>query len=208
MVLFGKELKLGLDDRSMKIASAVVVALIAIVIAVLLVYPKVTELMDKMKQVETAKAEWIKKDDEAKRKKIEVEQILAKYDENKKYLDEIKERFINASVTEETDLKIAVQKLISNLNLQMKETGATELAEDMQNVGYQKRFIPYTITGDFSNIGKFLYYLENSKWLVTFNGSNLNLKKVKEKERDVIEVKLKIGAYYVNPDAVRQYYQQ
>ena len=208
MVLFGKELNLGLDDRSMKIASAVVVALIAVVIAVLLVYPKVTELMDKMKQVETAKAEWIKKDDEAKRKKIEVEQILAKYDENKKYLDEIKERFINASVTEETDLKIAVQKLISNLNLQMKETGATELAEDMQNVGYQKRFIPYTITGDFSNIGKFLYYLENSKWLVTFNGSNLNLKKVKEKERDVIEVKLKIGAYYVNPDAVRQYYQQ
>ncbi len=208
MVLFGKEIDLAIDDRSMKIAAAAVVAVVAIVVAVLLIYPKVNDLMDKMKEVEKAKIEWIAKDEEAKRKENEVREILAKYDENKKYLDEIKERFINASVTEETDLKIAVQKLITNLNLQMKETGATELAEDMQNVGYQKRFIPYTITGDFGNIGKFLYYLENSKWLITFNGSNLNLKKVKDKEKDVIEVKLKIGAYYVNPDAVRQYYQQ
>lgn len=208
MVLFKKDINMAIDDRSMKIAAAVVVAVIAVAAAVIMIVPKVNELMDKMKEVENAKLEWIKKDEEAKKKENEVREILAKYDENKKYLDEIKERFINASVTEETDLKIAVQKLITNLNLQMKETGATELAEDMQNVGYQKRFIPYTITGDFSNIGKFLYYLENSKWLITFNGSNLNLKKVKEKERDVIEVKLKIGAYYVNPDAVRQYYQQ
>jgi hypothetical protein len=208
MVLFKKDINLSMDDRSMKIAAAAVVAVIAIVIAALVIYPKVDELMDKMKDVEKAKLEWIAKDEEAKRKENEVKEILAKYDENRKYLDEIKERFINASVTEETDLKIAVQRLITNLNLQMKETGATELAEDMQDVGYQKRFIPYIITGDFSNIGKFLYYLENSKWLITFNGSNLNLKKVKDKERDVIEVKLKIGAYYVNPDAVRQYYQQ
>jgi hypothetical protein len=208
MVLFGKEINVKIDDRSMKIASAVVVAIIAITIAVLLIYPRVTELMDKISEVEKAKKEWIAKDEEAKKKENEVKEILVKYDENKKYLDEIKERFINASVTEETDLKIAVQKLIGNLNLQMRETGATELAEDMQNVGYQKKFIPYTITGDFGNIGKFLYYLENSKWLITFNGSNLNLKKVKEKERDVIEVKLKIGAYYVNSDTVRQYYQQ
>ena len=208
MVLFGKEINVKIDDRSMKIAAAVVVALIAILIAVLLIYPRVTELMDKISEVEKAKKEWIAKDEEAKKKENEVKEILVKYDENKKYLDEIKERFINASVTEETDLKIAVQKLIGNLNLQMRETGATELAEDMQNVGYQKKFIPYTITGDFANIGKFLYYLENSKWLITFNGSNLNLKKVKEKERDVIEVKLKIGAYYVNSDTVRQYYQQ
>lgn len=208
MVVFGKEINVALDDRSMKIAAAAIVAVTAIAVAVLLLLPKVTDLMDKMKEVEKAKVEWIAKDEEAKKKENEVKEILAKYDENKKYLDEIKERFINASVTEETDLKIAVQKLITNLNLQMKETGATELAEDMQNVGYQKKFIPYTITGDFGNIGKFLYYLENSKWLVTFNGSNLNLKKIKEKEKDVIEVQLKIGAYYVNPDAVRQYYQQ
>ena len=208
MVLFGKEINVKIDDRSMKIASAVVVAIIAITIAVLLIYPRVTELMDKISEVEKAKKEWIAKDEEAKKKENEVKEILVKYDENKKYLDEIKGRFINASGTEETDLKIAVQKLIGNLNLQMRETVATELAEDMQNVGYQKKFIPYTITGDFGNIGKFLYYLENSKWLITFNGSNLNLKKVKEKERDVIEVKLKIGAYYVNSDTVRQYYQQ
>lgn len=208
MVLFGKEINVKIDDRSMKIAAAAAVALIAIVIAALLIYPRVTELMDKISEVEKAKKDWISKDEEAKKKENEVKEILVKYDENKKYLDEIKERFINASVTEETDLKIAVQKLIGNLNLQMRETGATELAEDMQNVGYQKKFIPYTITGDFANIGKFLYYLENSKWLITFNGSNLNLKKVKEKERDVIEVKLKIGAYYVNSDTVRQYYQQ
>ena len=69
MVLFGKEINVKIDDRSMKIASAVVVAIIAITIAVLLIFPRVTELMDKISEVEKAKKEWIAKDEEAKKKK-------------------------------------------------------------------------------------------------------------------------------------------
>lgn len=197
MVLFGKDINMQMDERSSKMLAGALVLIVAVVIGMLLLYPAFQEYSAKLEEEKSAMDKYNTAQSEYQKEKKAVDELLANYENQKKHLEELKIKFQNSSLTDETDLKIAVQRLITALNIQMKETGASEVAEDRTDNGYMKKYIPYTITGDFASIGRFLYYLENSKWLLTFWGSDLTIKKVKEKNRDVIEAKFKVGAYYI-----------
>ena len=197
MVLFGKNIDIQMDENGSKLLAGIIVIAVAVVIGVLFVLPAVTALSEKSSEEKKAIEDLKVAQEALAKEKAEVEKLLADYENQKKHLEELKIKFKNSSLTDETDLKIAVQKLIMALNIQMKETGASEIAEDRTDNGYMKKYIPYTISGDFGSIGRFLYYLENSKWLLTFKGSDLTMKKVKEKNRDVVQARFKIGAYYI-----------
>ena len=124
---------------------------------------------------------------------------------NKKYLDELKDKFINETIVEETDLKIEAQKLISNLNLKMKSAGQVKILEEKGNRGYIKKTIPYTIEGNFDQIAKFIYYFENSEDIIFFD--NVTINPIKEREKGIIEANLEVGGYFIESNEdVRYYY--
>ncbi len=196
MILFGKEINLELDEKKISIISIGVVVLIAILGAGIVVVPKAFELKAKKTELSIAEGELKKKEAEKESVQARVANKNKRYQESKIYLGELEEKFRKSALKDETELKIAVQKIINNLKLELIETGLSEKVEETPD--YEKRYIPYVVEGEFYQIGRFFYYMENSKnWLLTFKGSALNIKKIEKNKKEFINVKFKVGAYII-----------
>lgn len=198
-----------MTEKNLKTATYAGIAAFIVLALIVFIAPNVKTLLDRKKQYEAKIVEL--QNTEAKLAKVEAEYQTAKAQVEKYMADlaEIRKRFTDASLKDETHLKILVQTLINVLKLEMLSTGKTE--EEASTQGYSKKIIPYKVRGDFDQISRFFHYLENSKWLISFKSSELNMQGVKQtykyndKEYDVdkVEVSFKAGAYYVkNPDAL------
>lgn len=194
--LFGQTL--NLEDKHIMAGTGIVVALVAILGAMFLVMPKYQRYTEVKTELETNQITLANEQARYTKEYAKLQNLKKIYEEQKMNLEALKQRFQDASLKDETDLKILVQKLIIDLGLKSIEIGAAEVAAEKQS--YTKKYIPYKLTGSFEQMGRFFYYLENSKWLLTFKGSDLKLTKM-EKMKDpktkieYLESSFKVGAY-------------
>lgn len=183
-----------LTEKNLKTTVYIFIVLIILALIGVFIVPNVMTLKKrhedyqmKVKELENEKNNY----EIAKKKYEDTKALKEKYE---KEFEALKEKFKEGIVEDETHLKILIQRLINYLGLEMLKTGKIEQGEVGE--GYSKKFIPYTIRGDFDQVSRFFFYLENSKWLITFKGSELSMKSVKYKEQDKVEVMFKTGAYY------------
>lgn len=183
-----------LSEKNLKTTVYIFIVLIILALIGVFIVPNVMTLKErhetyqtKIKELENEKNNY----EIAKKKYEDTKALKEKYE---KEFEALKEKFKEGIVEDETHLKVLIQRLINYLGLEMLKTGKIEQGEVGE--GYSKKFIPYTIRGDFDQVSRFFFYLENSKWLITFKGSELSMKSVKYKEQDKVEVMFKTGAYY------------
>lgn len=208
MTLFGKEVEI--EEEQIKYILGGVLILITILLVVFLIIPKVADLKTEYIKLGDTK----KKLEEKVKEKQTVDQQLKdrwqQYQTQQVNLAELIEKFKGASLRDDTDLKIVIQNLINRLGLKSSEIARAEITEQTRTKSdgtvetlYTKVYVPYKLRGDFTRIGRLLYYLENSKWLLTFNGSDLKIVRVEEKEKQYIDVIFKVGGYTnINSEAM------
>lgn len=208
MTLFGKEIEI--EEGQVKYIMLGGLALITILLVVLLIIPKISDLKNEYVKLSDTK----KKLEEKVREKQTAEQQLSdrmkQFEQQQVNLAALIDKFKGSSLRDDTDLKIAVQNLINRLGLKSSEIARAEINEQIRTNAdgsvdslYTKVFVPYKLRGDFNRIAKLLYYLENSKWLLTFNGSDLKITRVEEKEKQYIDVSFKVGGYTnINSEAM------
>lgn len=195
--LFGQSI--SLEEKHIMIGTGVIIGVIALLGAFFLVMPKYTRYTEVKTELETEQASLQSEQAKYTKEFAKLQNLKKVYEEQKMNLEALKNRFKEASLNDETDLKILVQKLIIDLGLKSIEIGAAEVAAEKQS--YTKKYIPYKLTGSFEQLGRFFYYLENSKWLLTFKGSDLRLTKQEKTGKDgktkieYLEASFKVGAY-------------
>lgn len=197
MVLFGKELKLesNFNPKEAKMFAVFISVLVILGLAYVLVYtPTMTikslnnEIEVKNKEKETAST----KKTEAENKLADSQRLFEEQNEN--YL-KTKEKFIQASVINDTGLKDMVAQIAEKAQVKIVSTGAPEVIEE--NEEFIKKYFPYEVETDVNRLGRFLYWLENSNQLVTFRGSPLDIQlSGSDGVSGQITVKMKVGAYF------------
>lgn len=208
MTLFGKEIDIQEDQIKYIIIGALV--LVTVLLVIFLVVPKATEMQAAYAKLGETKTKLEGKVKEQQTAEQQLKDRMKQYEEQQVNLSALIQKFQEASLRDDTDLKIVIQKLINRLGLKSPEIARAEIADQTRNrpdgtteVLYTKVFVPYKIRGNFNTIGRLLYYLENSKWLLTFNGSDLKIARVEEKEKQYIDVSFKVGGYTnINAEAM------
>ena len=195
MVLFGKELKLesNFNPKEAKMFAVFISILVILGLGYVLVYTPTMTIKSLNNEIETKNKEKetvsIKKT-EAENKLADSQRLFEEQNEN--YL-KTKEKFIQASVINDTGLKDMVAQIAEKAQVKIVSTGAPEVIEE--NEEFIKKYFPYEVETDVNRLGRFLYWLENSNQLVTFKGSPLEVK-LDQAVPGLIVVKLKIGAYF------------
>ncbi len=192
------------SEKNLRLGTYVAIVVIVLLGIGLLIVPNVKKLMDRQNTFKEKIAELEQKETELKQVEAEYAKLKIEKAKFEAELDELRQRFRESSLEDETHLKILVQTLINTLNLKMLFTGKS--GDTVKKDGYTKRFIPYEIQGDFDQVARFFHYLENSKWLITFKGSELDMKGVKVTKKygdkeytyDKVKAKFKAGAYYIH----------
>lgn len=197
MILFGQEININieLDEKSAGILISSASIAIVVLLGFFLIASPIKEMAKANSQISKKKGELEKFELENKKIKNNYEKLNQIYQGQQLNLEGIRKKFENASLRDETDLKIAIQQIIDNLKLDLVSTGASEIAEDKPE--YVKKYTEYIIKGEFYKLGRLFYYLENSNWLLTFKGSNLIMDKKVENKEEIVEVRFKIGAYII-----------
>ena len=88
-------------------------------------------------------------------------------------------------------MKYMVADIAEYLDIKIVEIGETEILEE--NAEYIKKSIPYSLIGDINSLGKMFYYLENSNYLVSFKGSNLDIQISGDEN---VSVRMNVGGYF------------
>jgi len=184
----------NLTEKNLKTTVYILIVLIIIALIGVFIVPNVLELKSRHEEYQRKIAELQTEINNYEVAKKKYEDTKADAEKYAKEFEALKEKFREGIIEDETHLKVLVQRLINYLGLEMLKTGKIEQGEVGE--GYSKKFIPYTVRGDFDQVSRFFYYLENSKWLITFKGSELKMSSVKYKEQDKVEVQFKAGAYY------------
>lgn len=183
-----------LTEKNLKTAVYVFIVLIIVALVGIFIIPNIMILKERHETYQVKVGELQKEKNNYEVAKKKYEDTKADAERYQKEFEALREKFREGIVEDETHLKILIQRLIGYLGLEMLRTGKLEQGEVGE--GYSKKFIPYIVRGDFDQISRFFFYLENSKWLITFKGSELSMKSVKHKEQDKVEVQFKAGAYY------------
>lgn len=204
MTLFGQEIDLGFEIELNEKTAGILVTVSSVVLIALvgffLIASPIKDMTKTNKQISKKEKELLKYEQSNKKIKNNYENLNKIYQDQQENLESIRKKFENASLRDETDLKIAIQEIIDYLDLDLVSTGASEIAEDKPE--YVKKYTEYIIKGEFYKLGRFFYYLENSNWLLTFKGSDLimekmNVDKKSRNSRELVQVRFKIGAYII-----------
>jgi Tfp pilus assembly protein PilN len=196
------------SEKNMKMGTYVGIVVLVLLGIGLLIVPKVKTLMDRQQTYKEKIAELEQKETELQTVTAEYERLKKEKEKYEAVLSELRRRFREASLKDETHLKILVQTLINVLDLEMLFTG--KKGDVVKKDGYTKEYIPYEIQGDFDQVARFFHYLENSKWLITFKGSELDMKGIKitkkygknEYTYDKVKTKFKAGYYLQNQQPI------
>lgn len=203
MEVFGREINFNIDlktelsDKQIK-----VLIIIALTLAILggmvpaVVFP-IMEIREKNKQIkqldqkqQVANTTYIKE-----KKKYDTQ--FAIYQEQKEDLDLLRVKFENSSLEDETSLKFMIDDIARYLEVEVNAIGRVEIAEEKE--GYKKKYTPYVVKGTIANVSKLFYYLENSNFLITMRGAGVQLNQSGKdsKNRSLVEVRFKVGAYFI-----------
>lgn len=195
MVLFGKEIKLdaNLSPKEAKLALLIISLVTVIILGYYQLFIPITKIKDLNNEIDRKVAE--RNTEEAKKRTAqrEYDQRLQVYNEQNENYNNSKAKFEQASLLDDTNLKLMVAEMAEELGIKIVEVGAVEVIEE--NEHYTKKWFPYTVQSDINRLGRFFYWLENSNQLVTFKGSPLEVK-LDQAVPGLIVVKLKIGAYF------------
>ena len=190
---FGKEIDINLEMNQQTIKNIVVGVSILIIIgiAVGLIVPKGILYSKKSKELDNLKIQYTKAQAEYNAERATVDKLKNIYAGQQLNLEKLKDRFKEASLSDESDLVEAIFLIMRYLNLKY-EYSRPEIAEVKK--GYVKIYMPLEVEGEFYQVSRLFYLLENSKnWLLTFKGSNLEM--IKKEEGKKLGVKFNIGAY-------------
>lgn len=194
--VFGKEIEM--EQKHISIISILVIFFLVVGGAYPLILKKSINLKLKTEEEKKEFANMNRAKNSFDKELALYERVSKLHEDRKMYLKDLTQKFKNASLKDETDLKVAIQSMFDYLGLNMVQTGKSEIAENKKS--YSKRYIPYTIQGEFYKVSRFFYYIENSKWLISFKGSDLIMKQIESQKgkAEKIQVQFKIGAYYID----------
>lgn len=193
MELFGREIKLD-TNITPKEAKLILLILSILIIGVL----STSYIVMPVLNMRGINADIIQKSGQLEKEKINLKAAEMEYSKRyeiyqKQYENYNKEKakFENSSLSDETDMKYMVADIAEYLNIKIVEIGETEILEE--NVEYIKKSIPYSLIGDINSLGKMFYYLENSNYLVSFKGSNLD---IQISGNENVSVRMNVGGYF------------
>lgn len=197
MVLFGKEIKLdaNLSPKEAKLALLIISLVTIIILGYYQLFIPITKIKDLNNEIDRKKTE--RNNEEAKKRTAqrEYDQRLQVYNEQNENYNNSKAKFEQASLLDDTNLKLMVAEMAEELGIRILEVGAVEVIEE--NEHYTKKWFPYTVQSDINRLGRFFYWLENSNQLVTFRGSPLDIQlSGSDGVSGQITVKMKVGAYF------------
>ncbi|BDU49583.1 hypothetical protein [Haliovirga abyssi] len=210
--IFGKEIDIDvkIDEKGIMALSIVASIILIAATGYFIIYPKVIKITQNKQEVKKKNQEIVKVEKAYKSIKSKYDLANKIYSNQKDKLEILNSKFANSSLKNETDLKIAIQKFIDYFKLDILKTGSVQIDakeikiepandKDKKIKIYKRMYIPYTVQGNLKDITTFFYYLENSKWLLTFKKSDLSIKKLETKnmsqDTGKIEVNFKVGAY-------------
>lgn len=203
MEVFGREINLDIDlkaelsEKQIKILIFAASILVFVVVMMPAVVFPIMKIMEENKQIEQlnqklqgAQATYLKE-----KKKYDTQFSI--YQEQKEDLDLLRVKFENSSLEDETSLKFMIDDLARYLGVSVSAIGRVEVAEDKE--GYTKKYTPYVVKGTVANVSKLFYYLENSNFLITMRGAGVQLTRSGRdaKDRSIVEVRFKVGAYFI-----------
>ncbi|MDN5304648.1 MAG: hypothetical protein PWP46_1534 [Fusobacteriaceae bacterium] len=199
MEIFGREIDFSIttDFTEKQLKIAMIILSIAILIALIIpmiVMPSLT-IRSKIKELESVDRNLQKITTTYIKEKKKYDKQLEIYEAQKKDLKELEIKFKNSTIKDNTGLKIMIDDIAEYIGVQILQIGSVEIGEDKQ--GYTKKYIPYTVVGDILQVSKFLYFLENSDFLITLKGSSVLINRISS---DKVQVKFKIGAYFIKEE--------
>jgi len=197
MVLFGKEIKIdtNLSPKEAKLSLLIVSLLVITIMGYFQIFVPMMAIKDLNNEIERKVAERNTEETKKRAAQREYDQRLQVYNEQNENYNKSKGKFEQASLLDDTSLKLMVAEMAEELGIKIVDIGAVELIEE--NEQYTKKWFPYTVQADINRLGRFLYWLENSNQLVTFRGSPLDIQLIgNEGVSGQITVKMKVGAYF------------
>ena len=197
MVLFGKEIKLetNMSPKEAKLSLLIISLAVVIILGYFQIFIPIMDIKNLNNEIEIKKSEKIGEETKKKAAQREYDDRIQMYNEqNENYLRS-KAKFDQASLIDDTSLKLMVAEMAEELGIKIVEVGAVEVIEE--NEEYTKKYFPYTVQSDVNRLGRFFYWLENSNQLVTFKGSPLDIQLLDSQGvLGQITVKMKVGAYF------------
>lgn len=194
MEIFGREIELN-ERQEKSLTYGLVGLLILIFTYVLIVKPTLTIKENKeVYKSQVEKHERVESKLSLTRDKYNLQ--VEKYEEQKENYERLLIQMENASLQNNAILKEVVQKIMDESGVELESIGSLEGSDDIAGEVYEKKFIPYTVTGSGRDITKLFYYLENSEWLLTLRGSIIDLSRSGSREDEKVGARFKLGAYY------------
>ncbi|MCS5420339.1 MULTISPECIES: hypothetical protein [Psychrilyobacter] len=204
MDLFGKEININIDKKQTKLLIITGTAIGIIIVVYFLVISPIGKIFDKKEELLRVKQEKISTEQNLKLFEKRYERVKVEREAQKYRLEKLLEEFRQHSFKDEARLKQMIQDILDYLNIELLEIGKTETMEIEENKEYQRKTIPYKISGNGRDIGLFFYYLENSKALLTLKKSRLEVavKPFNEGDKKIglVEVKFKLGYYNITAE--------
>lgn len=204
MDLFGKEININIDKKQMKLLTIIGTIIGIIFVVYFLVISPIGRIFDKKEELLRVEQEKISTEQNLKLFEKRYERVKIEKETQKYRLEKLLEEFRQYSFKDEARLKQMVQDILDNLNIELLEIGKTETVEIEGNKEYQRKTIPYKITGNGRDIALFFYYLENSRALLTLKKSRLEVAAKAFGEGDqrigLVEVKFKLGYYKITAE--------
>ncbi len=193
MELFGKEIKLdtNVSPKQAKLSLLVLSIVVVVGLSIVFIVKPSMRIRDLSVEIENLDRDLANKQSNFEKAVKEYNSRYAIFKEQSESYNREKERFENSSLKDDTSLKYMVADIAEHLNIKILEVGGIEVEEE--NEEYLKKFIPYKVTGDINSLGQFFYFLENSNYLVTFKGSDLDIQISNVEE---VSVRMNIGAYF------------
>ncbi|TDT69787.1 hypothetical protein EV215_1326 [Hypnocyclicus thermotrophus] len=199
MEIFGRDIDFSINtdftEKQLKIS--IIILSIAILIALLvpmIIMPSLS-IRSKIKELKSVEVNLQKITTTYIKEKKKYNKQLEIYEAQKKDLKELEIKFKNSTIKDNTGLKIMIDDIAEYIGVKIIEIGSIEIGEDKK--GYTKKYIPYTVVGDILQISRFLYFLENSDFLITLKGSSILINRI---NNDKVQVKFKIGAYFIKEE--------
>lgn len=197
MVLFGKEIKMNtnLSPKEAKLSLLIISLVVVIILGYFQLFIPAMEIKDLNNEIERKTSEKNSEETKKRAAQREYDARLQVYNEQNDNYNRSKEKFEQASLIDDTSLKLMVAEMAEELGIKIIEIGAVEVIEE--NEQFIKKWFPYTVSSDINRLGRFFYWLENSNQLVTFKGSPLDIQlSSSEGVNGQITVRMKVGAYF------------
>lgn len=193
MELFGKEIKLdtNVSPKQAKLSLLILSIVVVVVLSAIFIVKPALKIKDLNVEIENRERDLTNKKTQFDNAVKEYNRRYAIFKEQSESYNREKERFENSSLQDDTSLKYMVADIAEHLNIKILEVGGIEVEEE--NEEYLKKYIPYKVIGDINSLGQFFYFLENSNYLVTFKGSDLDIQISNVGE---VSVRMNIGGYF------------